>query len=42
MVKLTGFSFKSEAVWTLIFGLGIPLVGFLVYLIVLLLRQLIS
>jgi hypothetical protein len=38
MMKLTGFSFKSEAVWILIFGLGIPLLGFLIYLIVLLFR----
>jgi len=39
MMKLTGFSFKSEAVWILIFSLGIPLVGFLVYLIILLFRR---
>lgn len=37
-MKLSRFSFKSEAVWTLLFALLVPLLGGLVYLIVWLTR----
>ena len=37
-MKLTGFTFKREAVWLLVFNLGILLLGGLVYLVAWLLR----
>ncbi|MDT5062018.1 MAG: hypothetical protein QOH63_2477 [Acidobacteriota bacterium] len=33
-MKLIKYSFKSEAIWILIFSLGLPLLGLLVFLIV--------
>jgi hypothetical protein len=33
-VKLIKYSFKSEAIWILIFSLGLPALGLLVFLIV--------
>ena len=37
-MRLTGFSFKREAVWLLVFNLGILLLGGLGYLVAWLLR----
>ena len=37
-MKLSGFSFKREAVWLLVFNLGILLLGVLGYLIAWLVR----
>ena len=39
-MKLTGFSFKREAVWLLVFNFGILLLGGVSYLVAHLLRWL--
>jgi hypothetical protein len=39
-MKLLRFNFQNEAKWIMIFSLGVPAIGILVAIVVILLRQL--
>jgi len=39
-MRLLRFSFRNEAIWTMMFSLGPPIIGLLIFLIVWLLRSL--
>ena len=39
-MRLSGFSFKTEAIWMTVFSFGLPLVALLLFLILALVRYL--
>lgn len=41
-MKLTGFSFKTEAIWMIVCSFGLPLVALLLFVVLALVRYLSS